>query len=72
MERRTYEHLFCFLSGYYVLNQHHQPDTKVVSIAAVFFKKQLVIAILGLKTLQWQVSKVILFGMYNCTFEAIN
>ena len=52
MERRTYEHLFCFLSGDYVLNQHHQPDTKVVSIAAGFFKKQLIIAILGLKTLQ--------------------
>ena len=49
---RTYEHLFCFLSGDYVLNQHHQPDTKFVSIAAVVFKKQLIIALLGLKTLQ--------------------
>ena len=48
-------------------------DTAVVSIAAVFFKKTaIVIAIHGQKTLHWQLSKVILSGMYNCNFEAIN
>ena len=48
-------------------------DNTVVSIAAVFFKKAAIqIAIYGQKTLQWQLSKVILSGMYNCNFEAIN
>ena len=30
-----------------------------------------IIAIHGQKTLHWQLSKVILTGMYNCSFEAI-
>ena len=48
-------------------------DTTVVSIAAVFFKKAaIIIATHGQKTLHWQLSKVILSGMYNCNFEAIN
>ena len=48
-------------------------DATVVSIAAVFFKKAaIIIAIHGQKTLHLQLSKVILSGMHNCTFEAIN
>ena len=50
-----------------------QLDTTVVSIAAVFFKKSAIaIAIHGQKTLPWQLSKVILSGMYNCNSHAIN
>ena len=50
-----------------------QSDATVVSIAAAFFKKAAtIIAIHGQKTLHWQLSKVILSGMYNCNFEAIN
>ena len=50
-----------------------QLDTTVVSTAAVIFKKAaIVIDIHGQKTLHWQLSKVILSGMYNCNFEAIN
>ena len=51
-----------------------QSNTTVGSIAAVFFKKvAVVIAIHGQKTLHWQLSKVlVLSGMYNCNFEAIN
>ena len=50
-----------------------QSDTTAASIAAVFFKKvAIIIAIHGQKTLHWQLSKVILSGMYNCNFEAIN
>ena len=47
--------------------------TALVSIAAVFFNKTASItAIHGQKTLHWQLSKVIVYGMYNCTFEAID
>ena len=50
-----------------------QSDTTAVSIALVFFKiAAIIIATNGQKTLDWQLSKVILFGMYNCKFEAIN
>ena len=51
-----------------------QSDTTVVSIAAVFFKKAAVVtAIHGQKTLRWVLSKVlVLSGMYNCNFEAVN
>ena len=50
-----------------------QSDTAVVFIAAVFLKKAaIVVAIDGQKILHWQLSKVILSGMYNCKFEAIN
>ena len=50
-----------------------QSDTTVVSIAEVFFKKAtVIIAIHDQKTLHWQLSKVILSGIYNCNFEAIN
>ena len=42
---------------------------RVVSIAAVFFlKTATIIATHGQKTLHWQLSKVILSGMYNCNF----
>ena len=50
-----------------------QLGTTAVSIAAVFFKKAAIIkATHGQKTLHWQFSKVMLSGMYNCDFEAIN
>ena len=50
-----------------------QSGTTVVSIAAVFFKKAAtIIATHGQKTLESQLSKVILSGKYNCNFEAIN
>ena len=50
-----------------------QSDTTIVSIAAVFSKKAAIIAAThGPKTLHWQLSTVILSGMYNCNFEAIN
>ena len=50
-----------------------QSDTTVATIAAVFFKKAaIIIAMHGQKTLYWQLSKVILSGMYNCNFEAMN
>ena len=50
-----------------------QSDIGVVSIASVFFKKgAIIIATHGQKTLDWQLSKVILSVMYNCNFEAIN
>ena len=50
-----------------------QSDTTVVSTAAFFFKKAaIVIAIHGQKILHWQLNKVILSGMYNCNFEAVN
>ena len=50
-----------------------QSDTTTVSIAAIFFKKTpVIIATHGQQTLQWQLSKVVLSGMYNCNFEVIN
>ena len=50
-----------------------QSSTIIVSIAAVFFKKAAIIVALHVqKTLHRQLSKVILSGMYNCNFEAIN
>ena len=48
-----------------------QSDTTVVSIAAVFFKKAAIV-IHGQKALHRQLSKVILYGMQNCNFEATN
>ena len=43
-----------------------QSDTIVVSIAAVFLKRAaIIIATHGQKTLLWQLSRVILSGMYN-------
>ena len=48
-----------------------QSDTTVVSIAAAFFKKAAIV-IDCQKTLHWQLSKVILSGIHNCYFEAIN
>ena len=50
-----------------------QWDTTVVFIAAVFLiAAAIIIAIYGQKTLHRQLRKVILFGMYNCNFKAIN
>ena len=49
-----------------------QSDTTVVSIAAVFLKAAAIIAAThDQKTLHWQLRKVILSGIYNCSFEAI-
>ena len=49
-------------------------DVTAISIAAVFFLKKaaILITIHDQKTLHWQLSKVILSGIYNCNFEAIN
>ena len=48
-----------------------QSDTTVLSIAAVFFKKAaIIIAMPGQKTLQWQLSKVILSGIYKYNFRS--
>ena len=63
MGRKTYECLFFFF--------FHETMfyTTVVSIAADFLKKvAIIIATHGQKTLHWQLSKVILSGMYNCNF----
>ena len=49
-----------------------QLNTTVASIAAVFFKAAVIIAILGQKAFHWQLSKDIPSGMYKCNFEAIN
>ena len=50
-----------------------QTDATAVSIPSVFFlKPAIIIATHGQKTIDWQLSKVILFCMYNCNFEAIN
>ena len=49
-----------------------QSNTTVASIAPVFFKAVIIIAILGQKTLHWQLSKDIPSGMYNCNFETIS
>ena len=50
-----------------------QSDTTVNSIAAVFFKKaDTIVAIIGQKTLHWQLNIAIPCGMYDCNFEAIN
>ena len=50
-----------------------QSDITAVSIASVFFSKgAIIIATHGQKTLDWQLSKVILSVMYNCNFEAVN
>ena len=49
-----------------------QSDT-TVSIAAVFLiAAAIIITTHGQKTLHWQLSKVILSGICNCNFEAIN
>ena len=44
-----------------------QSDTTVVSIAAA-----IIIATYSQKTLHWQLRKVMLSGMYNGNFKAIN
>ena len=50
-----------------------QSDIAVVSTASVFLEKgAILIATRGKETLDWQLSKVILYVMYNCNFEAIN
>ena len=75
MVRRTHEHnIFFFLSSDCVLNQYHAIGYHSCFLVVVFFLKKtaIVIAILGQKTLHWQLSKVIPSDMYNCNFEAIN
>ena len=38
----------------------------------VFKKKAIIIAILGQKSLYWELNKVLSSGMYNCNFKTIN
>ena len=55
------------------LSSCNQTPTTVVSVATIFFKKTaIIIATYGQKTLHWKLGKVILSGMYNCNFVAIN
>ena len=57
-----------------------QSDTTIVSIPTVFVSivaviliaAAIIIATHGQKSLPWQLRNVILSGMYNCNFEAIN
>ena len=73
MGGKTHEHPFFFFHETMLYITIIQLDTTVVSIVAVFFKKTaIIIATHGKKTLYRQFSKVILSGMCNCNFEAIN
>ena len=64
---------FFFLSWDHVLNHHHAIGYHSCFYPCSFFKKAaIIIAAHGQKTLLWQLSKVILSGMYNSNFEAIN
>ena len=71
--KKTNEDLSLFLLWDYVLNHHHTIDTTVASIVAVFFNScSYYNSYTWTKALHWQLNKVILYGMYNCNFEAIN
>ena len=73
MRRRTYEHLICYSHETMFYISIFQLDITLVSIAAVFFKKiVIIIAILGQIALHWQLNKVMPSGMHNCNFEEIN
>ena len=75
MGRRKYGHYFFFFHETMFYISIMQSDNTVVSIAAVFFFKKaaIIIATHGQKRLHWQLSKVIILsGIYNCSFEAIN
>ena len=61
MRWRTYKHLSFFS---FVRQCSKSPSCNRIPA--------IVIAIHGQKTLHFQLSKVILSGMYNCSFEAIN
>ena len=66
--------IYVFLSSDFVLNHHHAIgyhscfySGSLFLIAAAIIK-----ATHGQKALHSQLSKVILSGIYNCNFEAIN
>ena len=62
-----------FLSCGYVLNHRYAIGYHSCLYSLSFLiAAAIIIATHGQKTLHWQLSKVILSGMYNCNFEAIN
>ena len=66
MGSRTHKHLL-FLSWDYVLNQHHTIEYhRCFYSCSLFNKAAIIIAILGQKTLHWQLSNVLPSGKYNC------
>ena len=72
MGRKTYEGLF-FSFMTIVLNHHHAIDIRVVSIAAVIFNScSYYNSYTWSKNITFKLSKVILSGMYNSSFQAIN
>ena len=73
MERKTYEDLFFFFHETLFQITIMRSDDTVVSVAAVFFNScSYYNSYTWSKTLHWQLNKVILSGMYNCNFEAMN
>ena len=71
--RKTYEDLFFLFHENMFYVTIMQSDTTVVSIAVAFFNSSgIIIATNGQKTLHQQLNKVILSGMYNYNFEAVN
>ena len=57
----------------HVLSQYHAIGYNCYFYSCSFFKiAAMIIAMLGQKTLHWQLSKVTLCDMYHCDFEAIN
>ena len=57
----------------HVLSQYHAIGYHSYFYSCSFCKiTAMIIAILGQKTLHWQLSKVVLCDMYHCDFEAID
>ena len=72
-KKKHFEHLFFFVSWDYALNQHHAIGYHSFFYNCTLFKRAaIILAILGQKTLHWQLSKVIPSGMSNCNLETIN
>ena len=67
MRGKTYENLLFFFHETMLQISSMQSDTTVVSIAAA-----IIIATYSQKTLHSQLRKVMLSGMYNGNFKAIN
>ena len=69
--RKNNKHIF-FSFTRLCFNQHHAIEYHGYFYSYSLFKKAAItIAILGEKTLHWQLNKIISFCMYNCNFEAI-
>ena len=64
MRRRTYEHLFFFM-------RLRPKSASCNRIPQLFLQLQYFLK-KAAKSLHWQLSKVILSGMHNCNFEAVN